>query len=646
MTLVFTDPANVFLEKRVDILIPPFVPNDTPTAGFIRLNTKDGNVCNSLNTACINAQVQRSGRVNVIIRDEAAFAISARNTTIDGVTILLTRFHVINGTNGRQATTRSNGRASFDNVPYDAYTVQAFRTGYRPFYTQIDLQQPNIDVPLISLRPLNEPYDVRIIAQMFEPTADFDLNLQVRSDRNTECTVNTFNKYCAYSAHFNDIAFGIGEENIIIRRLSVATYNAYISPAQPYTNNCSAASSLNENIRLYHAQGSANQIQTWNWDIYKLTRPLYTLGICAKTLFFNLFADISLIQFTSFSRSGEVETPENSARLRRIININGVPVIGIILSPTNISNQSTVIPPAPTIDINGTILANSTTTVVNGPCNSTITNFTYTNSTNMAAVLFYDIQNVSVCSNCTNITDRITGNLSIPYNVTTNLVIPTTIPVFVANGTTTTTTTTTNNSTTNNSTTTTTTNTTPSNNSTTTTTTTNTTPSNNTSPGNNSTTTTTTTTNNTNNTAPVIVPVDQQNGSFPLNMAPYNYSNRITIFRYCNLTNITIQNENLNNTFNLTNFNRSFYENIIVAFPNSTGLASSEFSGLTIVITQAGINTINLVNTTFAQIFPNGTGNGTRNTSVVFIPTTNVSDTRTNISNCTLAILINGSFVT
>ena len=64
----------------------------------------------------------------------------------------------------------------------------------------------------------------------------------------------------------------------------MATYNAFVAPALPYSTACPANVALNNNIRLYHAQNvNTNNNITWNWDVYKQTRPLYTLGICPQS---------------------------------------------------------------------------------------------------------------------------------------------------------------------------------------------------------------------------------------------------------------------------------------------------------------------------------------------------------------------------
>lgn len=256
---------------------------------------------------------------------------------------------------------------------------------------------------------------------MFEPQSDFDVNLQIRSDNGTECTVNAYNKYCAYSAHSNDVYFGTGEESVLVRRLSVATYNAYVAPSRPYTYNCAAGENYLINSRYYHAQLQNNLNMNmsnfnWNWEQFKTTKPLYNLGICSQTFFNNPRFDVSQSSYTALSKCAEVESAAAASVPKRVINVNGVPVLIPIFFPTNTSGSP--LPPNSTLNINGTVLENNTYTVTNGPCNSTITNITYSNSTLFASVIYFNITNVSVCSNCTNITDNFYGNVSTPYGQT------------------------------------------------------------------------------------------------------------------------------------------------------------------------------------------------------------------------------------
>ena len=90
----------------------------------------------------------------------------------------------------------------------------------------IDLQEANNNPRAIVMSPAQDNNDMRVIAVMGEPNADFDLVVQMRSDNGGQCTVSAISKYCPYAAHINDVKFGTGEEQIVIKKLAVANYLA------------------------------------------------------------------------------------------------------------------------------------------------------------------------------------------------------------------------------------------------------------------------------------------------------------------------------------------------------------------------------------------------------------------------------------
>ena len=141
LTIVITDPSNVFLEKRVDVLIPPFVAGDAPSAGFIRLVTRNGNVCGFNDTLCINNQVRLNGTVNVVVRDLGAQTLAGTTPPLQGVNVSLANQFSPNATTFRSQTTDNDGRTNFTFIPYGALTVTAVKTGYRPSYSFVDLQK-------------------------------------------------------------------------------------------------------------------------------------------------------------------------------------------------------------------------------------------------------------------------------------------------------------------------------------------------------------------------------------------------------------------------------------------------------------------------------------------------------------------------
>lgn len=89
-------------------------------------------------------------------------------------------------------------------------------------------------VPVI-MRPVDDPNDMRIVADMNDPSVDVDLKMNIRSDKGAACQVSPYNKYCGYAQHMNDVVQGTGQEVIGIKRLSVAEYITFVSPSPNYS---------------------------------------------------------------------------------------------------------------------------------------------------------------------------------------------------------------------------------------------------------------------------------------------------------------------------------------------------------------------------------------------------------------------------
>jgi hypothetical protein len=194
-TVDINDALGVFLRKKVDVIVPQ-AGSSTPeiSAGFIRLDTKDGNVCAANDTACINNQTLQIGNIQGSVRDGTGEFASPSSPALDGASVQLIRWHQVAGPTFASTTAGSNGNFNFNNIPYDSYSVLVNKTGFNPIVNKLDLQEPNLIVAPIILRPLVEIWDMRVTAQINDPNVDFDLNMMARSDRGAECTVNPTNK--------------------------------------------------------------------------------------------------------------------------------------------------------------------------------------------------------------------------------------------------------------------------------------------------------------------------------------------------------------------------------------------------------------------------------------------------------------------
>ena len=240
-TIRVDDPTGVYMKKEVDVLIQKAVlapsasgvtaADEELTAGLIRLLTKDGKICAATDSTCISAQTQLNGQITVATKDGSSEDASAeKSPDLAGATVTLARQHFIDGAASQSSTTDSRGVSAFTNQPYDAYTVVATKAGFNPSLVRVDLQEADNKQALLVLRPTADKWDMRVTAQINEPAVDFDLILAVKSDQGKECQVSPYNKFCAYAAHVSDVKFSTGTESIVVKKLAIANYAAYLQP--------------------------------------------------------------------------------------------------------------------------------------------------------------------------------------------------------------------------------------------------------------------------------------------------------------------------------------------------------------------------------------------------------------------------------
>ena len=324
LTLTIIDNTGVFLNKSVDVIVDPSTTGDEISAGEIRLDTKDGRICGFSDTACIANQTYLNGTINLVASDGSSGAVSSSNNRLANTEFRLANNFSVFNLPIRTTSTNNNGISSFTNIPYGPYTVTALKTGYSPSIQLIDLQEPNLFLRPFVLAPTVTDFDAKIIAEMLTPETDYDLILQIRTDRNANCEVSPYNKYCAYAAHQNDIINGPGEESIIIRRLTVSTYNAFVKQSPPYNANCTALEFIRENsfrhaaaIPWSHVQGS-------------VTVRIRKGMINTRTLFFifNAIIDFFTQIIQNYPRFASVETDDEARQLRFVINFLGIPLVG------------------------------------------------------------------------------------------------------------------------------------------------------------------------------------------------------------------------------------------------------------------------------------------------------------------------------
>lgn len=314
LTLTISDPKNVFLTKKVDVLIDRDLGvSDELSGGNIRLLTSDGKYCAPADAACIAARPSSTGTIGFNVKD-ASDPSNVKGTV--GANIMISQQHIAGGTSVTSIITDESGNAKTATLPYGAYTATFLKSGFVPTALRLDLQEPNMNAIPVMLAPLTDNYDMRVVANMNEPAADFDLLLGIKSDVGKECTVSPYNKYCPYSSHLSDVKMGIGQEVIGVKQLAVANYMAMVAPSPTYSASCSQDSAV---------VGALAHYQSWNWDNFKKTRSLENLDISVRTFggFSQSSVDSSGNTIVVQPKELPVETPEQAAVTKTLIAVGG-----------------------------------------------------------------------------------------------------------------------------------------------------------------------------------------------------------------------------------------------------------------------------------------------------------------------------------
>lgn len=397
LRLAITDSSNTFLPSFQDIIVDSKYGTDQISAGEIRLNTRDGSVCLPFtNATCIAAQQTSRGSITTIVQDGGAAVASSNNARLTAATVNLYQYHVMNGNVLAAGNTDTNGVVSFTNLPYHAYTLIATKTGYNPNPQYVDLQSPTLSPKPFTLIPTVTDYDTKVVAEMVTPATDFDLLLQMRNVDGKECEVSPYSKYCPYTYHTNDVTTGPGEESIVVKKLSVATYNAFVRQAPPYDAACKTPGFIKENA--YHLAAPIN----WNHLQGSAQVKIAPAMINALTLFggSTVSKNFEELVFASFTPAPVVETDDQAKAIKTVIRANGTALAtgsqytstSYFISSdkgTTVSEAHTPVAPiltfvtCPSPPAGATNCLKGTGSAVNIPAtlNSVVTNYTLTSGT-------------------------------------------------------------------------------------------------------------------------------------------------------------------------------------------------------------------------------------------------------------------------
>lgn len=322
LRLVINDPTGVFLQKTKDVVIDQNTGSEV-SAGQIRMNTKDGRVCSASDATCLANQAQLTGNIIAVVNDGSSYSVKSISNRLQGANVAAIPQFVVEGVPIQNLTTDTNGVATLSNLPYNAYAIIATKTGYKPSLQLVDLQEPSNNMMPFFLSPTVPDYDAKVVGSMYTPSTDFDLVVQMSSDTGAYCECSPYNKYCPYSGYMNDVTSGPGEEDVIIERLSVATYNAFIRPSIPYNTSCPSAAAVQNNAYHFSSQLDWQHLQG-------STPPLIMPGMLGGRADFGF--DFSLLSFLRqilliYPRELPVE-PDTAAKVNKtVVNYNGFPYL-------------------------------------------------------------------------------------------------------------------------------------------------------------------------------------------------------------------------------------------------------------------------------------------------------------------------------
>lgn len=268
VTLQIQDSAKIFLPDAVDVAVPAAADTEV-SAGQIQLVTMDGKYVKPTNAAGIANRTAKQGDIEVNVSDLMTNAVAK------GVQVKLVNGGSLTGSEIASESTDMNGKAVFKDVLYGPYTVIAQDSRYKTNSERIAHASPNTTGGLALLSSSIEQHDMAIEASTVDPTADFDLKLAIQNQAGKQCTVEPANKYCAYTKHASDDTIGgNNSELVLVKRLSVAEYKAYMAPSPSFNLLCPEIVST-QNTHFAEAATAAKL--SWDWNTFKKTTPLQAI---------------------------------------------------------------------------------------------------------------------------------------------------------------------------------------------------------------------------------------------------------------------------------------------------------------------------------------------------------------------------------
>lgn len=306
------DADNVFIDDTFDVAVPKGAETET-SAGQKRLLTEDGNVCTQGDNACISAQNNAQGTINVHVINAETGA------NVEGSTVNLKNSQTSSGVIIQTATSNTDGIATFEDINYGYYTAETSGSGFDLATAPIDLNSATVTQKLTA-KPSNSDFDMILELDVDDADADFDLKMYAQNPSGKECEVSPINKYCAYSQHFKDNQIGEnGSEIIRIQDLAVAKYKTTVEPSPAYGTTCPEYQLLaSHNSRLLSSSNGG-----WDWSSFRAKNPMDKISFRVRSLVKKLKQGDIQTLIDALGSSPPVETKPHAKQWKKLLNKAG-----------------------------------------------------------------------------------------------------------------------------------------------------------------------------------------------------------------------------------------------------------------------------------------------------------------------------------
>lgn len=318
MILSVRDPSGRFLPKTVEILVPSLDRSQNElSAGFVRLLTPTGTPCNVGDSQCMDNQTTSQGTLVV----SAMNNVKGKDTLFEKAKVEVFKKLIIptqDDTPVATSYTDKYGKAVIKDIPYGSYTIKVSADGFDPIYNRVYVDSPTVTFQPNQLVSSDADEALRVTSQMLEPAVDFSLYVKMENEKGNKCTISPENKYCPYSAHLSDVAFGTGEEVVTFKKLAVANYMSYLAPSSSYDGSCKEAKIIQDTYKHFEEKEAS-----WDWNNFKKTQPIEKYLMTVKVSAPHSTSNIDSFKLGELKTETTTQTKAESQKYWTLLGRNG-----------------------------------------------------------------------------------------------------------------------------------------------------------------------------------------------------------------------------------------------------------------------------------------------------------------------------------